>query len=594
MFMFHATQGRTKPINTFYDNGCSDAVFLEGIPGEQLRGQVVMKGPFTIGGIGGLQTVANDEWVVSVLRADGKKQLIQGLTVERITSDFPQINLETAVREVKEDDPNNTILQNCTVPPLAGGCVEMLVGIKYNSIFPKEIHTLPCGLTIYQSRLASHGGQYNACIGGPHSSFTAMADSAGGVTQLIVHFVDGLKAFRESGPGRISSIRMTEEEVSFAKKYNADEGELLEFEEIAAEEELEELAESEESISAEEDLAETDEELTDQIFSCCDHCVTNVSAEERVSDFKKYQEMHDSGLEIEYRCPKCRECLECKSADKTEKISLKEESEMFEIRKSIKLDFENKKIQSSLPLRGKERDYLSNNKDRALKVLNQQCKKYFNDTQNKPGILEAFDKLFRNGHAKLLSQLSEDELNQFIHKEVQHHFIWRVVFSGSLTTPYRPVMDASSRTAFRKDGSGGKCLNDLVCKGKIESLNLLKVLLRFMTGLFAMTGDLQQFYNACKLLCEQWNLQRFLWVKDLDPDGEVLEAVMLTLIYGVSSVSAQSELAMQDLADYIRKENPELAALLVLSRYVDDLQESKSSQEECFKLANVLMSYLRE
>ena len=40
MFLFHATQGRTRPINTFYDNGCSDAVFLEGIPGGQLRGQV--------------------------------------------------------------------------------------------------------------------------------------------------------------------------------------------------------------------------------------------------------------------------------------------------------------------------------------------------------------------------------------------------------------------------------------------------------------------------------------------------------------------------------------------------------------------------
>ena len=92
-----------------------------------------------------------------------------------------------------------------------------------------------------------------------------------------------------------------------------------------------------------------------------------------------------------------------------------------------------------------------------------------------------------------------------------------------------------------------------------------------------MVGDLQQFYNACKLICSQWNLQRFLWVENLDPNGEVLEAVMLTLIYGVSSVSAQSELAMKDLADYIRSENPELATLLVLSRYVDDLQESKSS-----------------
>ena len=94
-------------------------------------------------------------------------------------------------------------------------------------------------------------------------------------------------------------------------------------------------------------------------------------------------------------------------------------------------------------------------------------------------------------------------------------------------------MDASTRTAFRSYGSGGHCLNDLVCKGKIESLNLVKVLLRFFAGRYAFTGDLQQFYNACKLDPDMWNLQRFLWIENLDPDGKILEAVITTLIYGV-------------------------------------------------------------
>ena len=60
----------------------------------------------------------------------------------------------------------------------------MLLGIKYSSVFPKEVHTLPCGLTIYKSRLASHGGKYNACIGGPHSSFTGMTGAAGGTITM--------------------------------------------------------------------------------------------------------------------------------------------------------------------------------------------------------------------------------------------------------------------------------------------------------------------------------------------------------------------------------------------------------------------------
>ena len=74
-----------------------------------------------------------------------------------------------------------------------------------------------------------------------------------------------------------------------------------------------------------------------------------------------------------------------------------------------------------------------------------------------------------------------------------------------------------------------------------------------------MTGDLQQFYNSCKLNADQWNLQRFLWVKDLDPDGEVLEAVVTTLMYGVKSVSCQTDYAVELLAQHIKGENPKLS-----------------------------------
>lgn len=566
MFLFHPTQGRTEAVYTFYDSGCSHAVFQEGIPGAQLRGQIVSKGPFTIDGVGGLVTAANDEWVVSVPRADGKKQLIQGLTVPRITSDFPYINLEAAIKDVKDDDPTNTLLQNCRAPPMAGGCVQMLLGIKYVSIFPKEIHTLSNGLTIYESRLASHNGKYNSCIGGPHSSFTALAGEMGGTARLLLNFIDGLQTFRKWGPPRLHTVSMTDEEVELAKQYNANEGE------------MKELA----------DYLELENSEVDNNLSCCSHCPADtavyVASDERVREFKKHQDIHESGLEVLYRCPKCRNCADCKAADKTEKISLREESEMHEISKSVHLDFENKRILCSLPTRGSERDFLSSNRDRAEKVLRQQIKKYSGDSETKQTILEAFQKLFSNGHAKLLDEL-DDEDKEFLMKEVQHHLVWRVVFSGSVTTPTRPVMDASARTAFRRDGTGGRSLNDLVCKGKIESLNMIKVLLRFIVGRAAFTGDLKQFYNSCKLDSSQWNLQRFLWVKDLDPKGEILEAVITTLIYGVSSVSAQTEFAMAELASYIQHDNPELALFLVLSRYVDDLQDSKSSLQSCLKLA---------
>ena len=76
------------------------------------------------------------------------------------------------------------------------------------------------------------------------------------------------------------------------------------------------------------------------------------------------------------------------------------------------------------PNQGKERDYLKSNRDRAVKVLQQQIKKYANDTDTKQTILEAFDKLFKNGHAKLLSDLSEEEQGSPTLLDMESSVLW--------------------------------------------------------------------------------------------------------------------------------------------------------------------------
>ena len=83
---------------------------------------------------------------------------------------------------------------------------------------------------------------------------------------------------------------------------------------------------------------------------------------------------------------------------------------------------------------------------------------------------------------------------------------------------------------------------------------------------------------------DQWNLQRLLYREDLDPNNPIIEYIITTLIYGVKSVSCQSEYALSLLAEHIRENFPELAKFLVKSRYVDDLGDSKASKELCDKL----------
>ena len=59
-----------------------------------------------------------------------------------------------------------------------------------------------------------------------------------------------------------------------------------------------------------------------------------------------------------------------------------------------------------------------------------------------------------------------------------------------------------------------------------------------------------------------------------------------TLIYGVSSVSAQSENSMKKLGNVVKDTKPEVKKLIDEKRFCDDLGDSKATKEECVKLAD--------
>ena len=124
----------------------------------------------------------------------------------------------------------------------------------------------------------------------------------------------------------------------------------------------------------------------------------------------------------------------------------------------------------------------------------------------------------------------------------------------------------------------------MVAKGRVESLNLVRLILKFVMGKHAVTGDLSQFYNSLKLREDCFNLQCFLWKMNLGDMEETLQAVIVTLMYGVKSVSAQSEEAMIRLAKDFQAMNPALAELLLTGRYVDDMAASKAMLEKLKQL----------
>ena len=237
-----------------------------------------------------------------------------------------------------------------------------------------------------------------------------------------------------------------------------------------------------------------------------------------------------------------------------------------------------------MPLRADESQYLSDNRDIALKVLNGQCNKLSKDEEAKKVVIKAFRKLIDNNHAVKFDELTQEQQDLINSKPVNHYLPWRTVYKDSVTSPARPVFDASSRCPILPDGRGGRCLNDLAMKGKVSTLDLINMLIRFVMGSDACAGDLKQFYPSIGLDPDQWNLQRVLWRETLDVNDEVVELVIVKLIFGIRSVSALSERAVINLAQDISKTHPRLAELLKDSRFVDDLGDSDVSKEVIKKL----------
>ena len=197
---------------TFLDSGCSDAVFEHGIPGNQLQGICINEGPISCTGVGNIQINARQEWIVKLKKKDGNVQLVRGLTLDTVCAPMPIVNTVQAVHEIKKSAPENDALQNCCVPAVIGGKVGLILGIRYNNIGPKAIHTLHSGLTIYSINLECHDSSHYEAIGGPHESFSAMLLQNSGtakVSQTLQILYLNLEALKKYGAPSIPHIPYT-------------------------------------------------------------------------------------------------------------------------------------------------------------------------------------------------------------------------------------------------------------------------------------------------------------------------------------------------------------------------------------------------
>ena len=606
LFLFSYVKGKNRDLTCFYDKGCSHMMIQSDVPIKELDAVMTKRGPLQIGAAGNSTVTVKDEWAVMVDKVDGSKQVMVGVTCDQITSTFPLVKTGQAMKDIIKNAPphKRDQISNFKVPEVSGGNPDILLGIMYESCHPVTLHTLPSGLFIARVKLANSGG-YTACIGGPHRSFVSLSAQVGDMARLMSCFVDGLRNYDHLGAPKLPSPMVTTEDINFAIAMNK-----AEVNAIAGVDKDEVETTDDEGNDDPEQFPSTDgftmqcdgcgdevpeslEELLGEIeaqvgsdkMSVIAAAAREVETDEKLWDLKTMMRIMEEGLQLDYRCPKCRNCVQCKNAATTEKISHREEVEDEAIRNSVTIDLAKKKITARIPLRGDEGKFLSNNRQIALKVLQSQCVKVINDPEAKKSVVKSFHKLLDNGYAVNFEDLPDEHKKLILSKEVQHYLPWRVVHkASSVQTPVRTVMDASSKTPVLPDGRGGHCLNNLAMKGVVNTLDLITMLLRWIMGPVACSGDLRQFYTSIALAPDQYNLQRCLWRDDMNLDNPLVELVIISLIFGVRSVSALSERAILDLAAMVKSANPRLAEFLVSSRFVDDLADSDKDRETIDKI----------
>ena len=608
LFMFSQAVGKTRPLNVFYDSGASHMMTAEAAVPE-MDAVKIQEGPLQINAAGDTVVRVNDEYLFTMQKTDGSRQIMIGVTADSLTAPFPLVSTKAAHKDIVKNTPKHKRgkVAQLRVPEVVGGAVDILLGTCFSACFPEIVHQLPSGLFIAKLRLKSHDGVTTACLGGPHQTFTAMVNQCGDVSRAMSVFIAGLQSFHELGPPKIKGMTMTFNDLDLAHELNKSEvieltGDPDEASDDKDETDVPECDVAASSVSSVagfslqcsscacdvmEDPSDILKALTDDIG------VTKVKAiaafntsgnDKSLNDLKTVVKIMEQGIDIQYRCPKCRDCWGCKSGPTTERVSLREEQEDDIIRDSVKLDFENKQITAVLPLRGDPAQLLAPNREIAAKVLDQQCRKVKDDEETKAMVIKSFAKLVDNKYAVEFKELTPEQQQMILSKAPQLYFPWRIQFKESLSTPARCVMDGSSKTPVLENGVGGRCLNDLCMKGTISTLNLLKMLLRFQTGSKALCGDIRQFYNRIGLNPDQWHLQRILFKPDMDIEAEVKEYVITSLIYGVRSVSALSERAKIDLAESVRESNPRLAELITEATFCDDIADSDNTIEIMEKL----------
>ena len=180
IFIYSNLQGLTRPLRTIFDSAGGSSLALSNVPGRQLPACKDRSPPKCLQGIGSGKTIG-EQYTMMLPMLNGGKVAIEVYSVPEILQPMNKIDLEPALHFFKENSKNDPNLNDnikeeiakASIYRFVEGSIDLLLGVKLLSIFPKLVHTLSCGLSIFKMQLKPSSSAHY-CLGGPYNSLSSL------------------------------------------------------------------------------------------------------------------------------------------------------------------------------------------------------------------------------------------------------------------------------------------------------------------------------------------------------------------------------------------------------------------------------------
>lgn len=164
-----------------------------------------------------------------------------------------------------------------------------------------------------------------------------------------------------------------------------------------------------------------------------------------------------------------------------------------------------------------------------------------------------------------------------------HHGVLR---EQNITTKLRVVFDGSART------SNGISLNELQLVGPVVQPDILSILLRFRSHIYAFSSDIQSMYRQILVDKDQRRFQKIIW--RYSPDKPLQSYELNTVTYGTASAPFLATRCLKQIGEECALSQPLVSKVILNSFYVDDCLSGSDdfvqARDMCASLQKVLSS----